>query len=334
MLDELKKHAFSIKILITLSIAAIGIYLLQIAWSVLGNFSDVFIILICSWLLSFILEPLVNGLKKITKIGKIFSALIIYLCFFGFLGIIVFLFIPMVYAQLQALFTVLPKYLAGYPPFVNKWEDTIANSLGSSLFIIPSVAQFIFNTILIFIISFYFVLDKDKIGRELIDLFPKKWQKEIEFVQSVIDSTFASFIRVQILFGLLAGVATWIILRIFNIDFALSTAFLAGVLTIVPFLGPFLGIIPPVIVSFVTDPGRGLFVFILLLIAQQIIFNVIGPKLLGKTFKMHPIVVLLSFIVGFKIAGGIGAVFAIPALGIIILVAHRLGKHFIHFEER
>lgn len=333
MLDELKKHAFSIKILITLSIAALGIHLFQLVWSILGNFSDVFIILICSWLLSFILEPLVLGLNRITKIPKVASALVVYICFFGVMGVIFFLFIPIVYAQLQGLFTVLPKYLSGYPSFVNKWGEILTNSLDSSIFIIPSVAQFIFNTVLIFIISFYFVLDKTRINQEFIALIPKKWHKEIEFIEEVIDSSFASFIRVQLLFGLMAGVATWIVLRIFNVDFALSTSFVAGVLTIVPFLGPFLGIIPPVIISFVTDPGRGLFVFIVLLIAQQIIFNVIGPKLLGKALKMHPIVVLLSFIVGYKIAGGIGAVFAIPVLGTIILVAHRIGKHFLHFEQ-
>ena len=330
MFGQFKKN--STGILTVLLIIAVGIYLFQILWSVLGNFSDIFVILICSWLLSFILEPLVEFLTKFTRVPKAISALLIYVLFFAISGVTVFLFIPIVSAQLQGLFIILPKYLAHYPPYLTKWAESLT-SFGSAGFIIPSVAQFVFNTILVFIVSFYFILDKDHINQEFLNLLPKKWHDEVAFIQEVIDTTFASFLRVQLLFGLMAGVVTWITLRIFNIDFAASTAFIAGILTIVPFLGPFLGIIPPLLVSFVTDPGRGLFVFIILLIAQQIIFNVIGPKLLGKAFKMHPIIVLLSFIAGYKIAGGIGAVFAIPVLGVLITVVHRLGTHFLHFDS-
>jgi len=72
---------------------------------------------------------------------------------------------------------------------------------------------------------------------------------------------------------------------------------------------------------------------VILLLAQQIIFNIWGPKFIGKAFKIHPIVVLLSFIVGFKIAGVMGAIFAIPVISIIILVIRDLGHHFISPKE-
>ncbi|MDE2590043.1 MAG: AI-2E family transporter, partial [Patescibacteria group bacterium] len=91
---------------------------------------------------------------------------------------------------------------------------------------------------------------------------------------------------------------------------------------------------PPVAVAAIIDPTRAIIVAIAILVVQQIIFNVIGPRMMGKAFKMHPIIVLLSFLVGYKIAGGAGAVFAIPVLGILIVVIHRLSRHFINPEEK
>src|SRR5690242_15928280 len=128
MLDEFKKHFTSIQILITLLIVAVAIYIFQQVWDVLANFSDIFIILISAWLLSFILEPLVNMLTRYTKLYKAVSALIVYLLFFGLIGVIIFLFVPVITAQLQGLFFVLPKYLANYPAFINKWGDFVSNS--------------------------------------------------------------------------------------------------------------------------------------------------------------------------------------------------------------
>lgn len=334
MLDELKKQFTSVQILITLLIVAVGIYVLSIVWQFLGNFSDILVILLSAWLLSFILEPIVYNLSRITKMYKVASALVVYMLFLGLVSATVFLFIPIVTTQLQNLFLILPKYLSSYPEFINKWGDLMTTSITNSLTFLPSVATFLFDMFIVLIISFYFVLDKERINRELFNLIPKKWQKEANYIQSVIDTTFASFIRVQLLFGIMSGIATWLVLRLFNVDFAASTALISGILTIVPLIGPVLAVIPPVAVAFVMDTTKGLLVLGSLVILQQVIFNVIGPKLMGKAFKMHPVVVLLSFLVGFKIAGSAGAIFAVPVLGILLVVIHRLSRHFINRDEK
>jgi predicted PurR-regulated permease PerM len=152
----------------------------------------------------------------------------------------------------------------------------------------------------------------------------------MQFVENVIETTFASFLRVQLVFGILAGVVTWIVMIVFHVEFALSTSVIAGVLTIVPLLGPVLGLIPTLLVCAFFSQNVLIPVVISLLVAQQIIFNVIGPRLLGNAFKLHPVIVLLSFLVGFKLAGTAGAIFAVPALGIIVIVLHRLSKHFLN----
>jgi predicted PurR-regulated permease PerM len=332
MIEELNKQLSSIKILIRLFIIAVGIYIFQNISQVLNNFYDIFAMLVFAWLISFILEPIVEKLSKFTRMSKIFAAIIVYLLFLALVGVIIFLFIPIVISQLQTLMRILPNYLSPYPAFINKWGDIISSSLNNSLNYIPSVASILFSMFLVLIISFYFVIDKVRINNELFHLIPKKWHKEVRFTQNLINTTFASFLRVQLLFGIITGIMTWIILRVFAIDYAASTSLLAGILTMIPLIGGLLGIIPPVLVAFLIDPLHAIYVAIFLIIGQQIEFNIIGPKLLGNALRLHPVIVILSFVVGYKVAGNVGAIFAIPFIGILIVAIHRLSSHFINPE--
>jgi len=330
--DQIKKQFASVNILITLLIVAVGMYVFQIGWQVIQVFSDIIVILVSAWLISFILEPFVEALTVGVKIARIVAAAFVYIIFFALVALLIFLFIPIISTQMQSLFTTLPKYLNASPLFIQHSVSSIVNSLGNSLPLIPSLAQFVFYIFLVFIISFYFVMDKGKFDKELYSLTPKKWHVHIKFAQETINRTFGSFIRVQLLFGLIGGIATWIVLAILHIPFAASTSVIAGIMTSIPVLGPILGIIPPVAIAFFADPTKAIIVFVVLLAMQQILFNIIAPKLLGSALKLHPVVVLLSFIVGFKIFGTLGAIFAAPMIAVIVIVLHRLSHHFFEQE--
>lgn len=334
MLDEIKKHAASIQLLVTLLIIAVSIYLFEIAWQILGNFSDIFIILISAWVLSFILEPFVERTKNLLTLSKVMAAFLVYILFFGLIVAIIFLFIPVVSNQIQNLIEILPRYLSTSPLFLRKWLDATVVYLSTSLPLISGVATFFVDLFLVIIISFYFVTDRETINKEMYNLTPKKWRAHVSFIQELVDTTFASYLRVQLLFGILSGIATWIVLRLFNVDYAASLALLSGILTIIPLVGPILAIVPPLLLPALTNTTQAIFIFIVLVLFQQIIFNVIGPKLLSRAFKLHPVVVLLSFLVGYKIAGGIGAIFAVPVLGIFVVVLHQISHHFLDQHQK
>lgn len=329
MLQDLKKELTSLKLLSILLTIAVLIYLLQFAWQFLGNFSDVIIVLILSWLLSFVLDPSVDKLSQVFKTSRVISAVIVYILLSAVIGLAIFLFIPQVTYQFDSLSKIVPQYLDSAPKYVQKWNNDLISSLDNAAGLIPSVANFLFLLLIILIISFYLIVDNDKIDREMYEMIPQKWHNNFKTIQNIINTTFASFLRVQITFALINGLLTWAVLRVLNVEFAASTALLAGLLTIIPMVGPILAILPPIFVSFIADPAKAIAVFIILLIAQQVIFNIWGPKFMGKAFKIHPIVVLLSFIIGFKVAGVMGAIFAIPVISIIILVIRDLGHHFI-----
>ncbi|RJQ36597.1 AI-2E family transporter [Candidatus Microgenomates bacterium] len=334
MFDHLKKESNLTRILIILLIFAVGTYLLGLAWQTLSNFSDVIIILILSWLLSFVLEPIVEKIKNFTHFPKGIATLIAYLFITAIFAVCIFLFIPVVTAQIQTLTKLIPSQLESSPQFVNRFGDTLISYLNNSISIIPSALQFLFSMLLILILSFYFIMEKEKINKELFSAVPEKWHEKLKFFQTVIDNVFASFIRVQLIFGLISGIVAWIILRILNIDFAASAALLSGIFAIIPLVGPIFAIVPPVLVALLTDPTKALAIFIILLAIQQIIFNVIGPKLFSKALKLDPIIILISFLVGSKIAGPMGAIFAIPALGILTVAIKQITRSFLKEEQK
>lgn len=333
MLESFKKQYTSFRVLVILLIIAVSIYLFQIFWQALSAFSDILVMLILAWLLSFVLEPLVNLISKVTKLSKLISALIVYAFFGVLIAAGIFLFIPIVVLQFQSLSKVIPGFLDQYPGLIQTWNNSITKSVDIFITLIPSLATIIIDTILMLILSFYLIVDKERINNEIYNLIPKPWHKNFKFIQTVIDTTFASFFRIQIIFGIIAGISTWIVLTVWGVDFAASVSLLAGILTIIPILGQFLGAVPPAFIVLVTRPEAPLeavMVFAILVGIQQVAFNVIGPKLMGSAFKLHPIVVFLSIIIGFKIAGAIGAVFVVPLLAIFVIVVKQLGRYFIN----
>lgn len=336
MLEDFKKELTSFRLLAILLTIAVSIYLVQTSWMVIQNFFDIIIILVVAWLLSFILEPLVEKIKSLTKLSKPVSALIVYL-FFGILfSVMIFIFIPIVTSQYQSLSKIIPQFLSPYPMFIKAWNNALTKSLDFFIAIIPSLATIFVDIIFILFLSFYLIVDKEKLNEEIYKLAPKAWHTNLRFIQKVIDETFASFLQIQVIFGVISGIATWMVLTVFGVNYAASISLLAGILTVIPLVGPVLALIPPVFVVLATDPNNvtiAVIIFAILLLIQQIIFNFIGPKLMGKAFRLHPVIVFLSIIIGYKIAGAFGAIFAVPVLGIAVIVLKELGHYFINPEK-
>lgn len=333
MFDDLKKELSSFRLLASLLTIAIFIYLFGVLWQFLQNFFDIIIILVVAWLLSFVLEPLVDFIANLTKLSKVTSALIIYGLFGILFFIMIFIFIPIVSSQFESLSKLIPQFLSSYPRYLDAWNNAVIKSADIFINLIPSIATILIDIIFILFLSFYLIIDKEKVNEEIYKLAPRNWHGNLRFIQKVIDNTFSSFLRIQLIFGIISGIATWIVLTIFGVNYAASVSLLVGILTVIPLIGPILALIPPIFIVLAVDPTNttlAFIIFAILLLVQQVIFNFVGPKIMGKAFKLHPAIVFLSIIIGYKVAGGFGAVFAVPALGISVIVLKELGHYFIN----
>ncbi|MBI2621516.1 MAG: AI-2E family transporter [Candidatus Levybacteria bacterium] len=332
MFDEIKKELSSLKLLTTLAIIAVGIYLLQFFLEFLRNFSDIILILFFGWLVSFILEPFVDVFTNYLKIPRVISTILVFVLSAIFIILAFLIFIPDIISQFKTLQKVVPAFMQSSPALLQRGVDSFINSLGNYTNIVPSITAFVVNLVIVLVLSFYLVLDKQNLNRRIFALTPKKYHDDIAFVQKVIDQSFASFVRIQVLWGVVGGVITWVVLTIFGVSFAASTSIIAGILTAVPVIGPIIGVLPPLLVSLIDKPDQAIIIFLIIFVIQQFIFNVTGPKIIGKAFDLNPVIVILSLLIGIKVAGATGAVFAIPVVSVILIVGREYYNHY--FKER
>ena len=333
MFDEIKKDLFSIKLLISLLILAVSIYLLEFIFDFLRNFADIIWIIILGWLLSFVLDPFANTITKYLKLPKLYSAILVFVLA-GLIIIAIFLiFIPDFKNQFESLQSLLPSLFKNTPPQVQNVFNNFIISIHPTLDIIPSITQFFINLITILILSFYLVIDRDNINKKLLAITPAKYRTNLKLLQNLIGNSFASFVRIQVLWGLIGGTITYIILSLFGVNYAASTAIISGILTAVPVIGPIIGVLPPLLVSIADKPDQAIIIFLTIFIIQQFIFNVIGPKVIGKAFNINPIIVILSLLIGIKIAGFLGALLAIPVVSILLVAGQEFYNIYFKAKE-
>lgn len=334
MIEEIKRDFFSVKLLVILLTLAVSIYLLKFAFEFLTLFSDIIWIIILGWLVSFIIEPFVEVFDKKLKLPRSLSTVIVFSLSAVFLVISFMFFLPDLTLQFNSLQKIAPDILISFPPQVQKALENSVVSFSAPQNLIPSFTQFLISVITILILSFYLVLDKENLSKKIFTITPKKYHEQIKIIQKIIDTSFASFVRVQALWGLIGGVVTYIVLTIFGVPFAASTSLLAGILTAVPVIGPIIGVIPPLMVAIIEKPDQAIFIFLAIFLTEQFIFYFLGPKIIGRAFNVNPIMVILSLLIGIKVAGFLGAILAVPVISILLVAGQELYSYYFKEDEK
>lgn len=325
-MQNLKKFP-EFKILIYLGILTLTYHLFTIFGSFVSFFSDIFLLILLSWIISFLVDPLVIYLTK-RNLPRTLSAAIVFL-FLAIAAILFFVIVtPQIITQFSQLSSVLPSYIPQNSVWSARVEDFFASTLSNSVSFISQIASAATNLFLVFILSFYFLISKEEISKFILQLIPDSYEDDFKFLRTTLNTTFASFIRVQFILGLAMGAVTFIVMILFKIEFAISTALTSTILAMVPIVGPVLFLIPPAIAASIASPQKLLFVIAILILASQLVYNVWAPRLIGKALNIHPIIVLISFLIGFKIAGTWGAVFAVPVTSSFAIIAKDVIKYW------
>src|SRR5581483_7862869 len=151
----------------------------------------------------------------------------------------------------------------------------------------------------------------------VFDTIPDRLHQETRMFILTTDRAFGGFLRAQILQASAIAIGAAIILWLFGIQAALLSGLFAGLFMLIPLLGPLLSLLPPLIATLLTNPGEIFFVMIPLIILQVVIVNLIMPRIMGDALGLHPLVIIVSLLIGVKVAGFWGAFFAMPLAGII-----------------
>lgn len=162
----------------------------------------------------------------------------------------------------------------------------------------------------------------------MMKLIPKEHEHEGNKILKDIDKTLFTYITGQFIIALVDGVLMYIGYKIIGLEYALILAIFTMFLTVVPFLGPIIGIIPAMFVALTSSPMMMFKVLIVLLIVQQLEGNLVTPQVMGKKLSIHPITVILLLIAAGSLYGFIGILIAIPLYSVVKIVIKDIWKFY------
>ena len=307
------------------------------------------------FLLAYILNMPFNALQKllgkiklkfIKKIIKPFCLIISYLLLFLIVSLVMYLIIPYIYTVIALFISDLPVYYERVLlaiDYINNLDlfgiyisaELILSSLqemfqyfsvdnftSSINTLFGGVTSVIFTGFLAFISSIYILIEKEKfknfIDNLLTAFLPDKICNNIIEYTSRLNRNFKRYIYVQTIDGIILGSIVTLQLFIMGSPYFLVLGLTLGILNYVPYFGSIAGsIFAIIIVTFTQGLGMGAIAAIILLITQQIDGNVIQPRLMGGSFSLSPLLIIISISIGGALAGVFGMIAAIPIIAVI-----------------
>jgi predicted PurR-regulated permease PerM len=304
---------------------------------------DILILVLFSFVIAFLFEPLISFLEQ-RHVSRAIGVFLVYSLFFSFLGFLIFLIVSPILSEYQRFTKAIPEYLEKISPIlkefgilaIDNFEDLLKSFQGwlisASKSIISAIFAIfggVFDTLTIFFLSIFISLEKN-IGERIVKFFSPR-EKEERFLeifrscQKKVSAWFGS----RILSSFFVFFLTLISLKTFNIDYAFSLSLISGFLNLIPILGPIISGILIFLVAFLSSLKQALFSLLAFILIQQIDGNILGPILTKKFIGLSPFLTLVSLLIGGKILGFWGAIFAIPLTAMII----EIGKEVFKKEE-
>jgi len=311
-----------------------------------------FITFLLALVMFFLIVPLVDFFER-KGITRIWAASIPFL-FFGFLVTLFFVIFTFdLGAQLKNIQSNFPRYIDSFNAFLQKINALINQYTGESSqidlvkIVTPYLAKFsqdIFSEIpnylsqsltmllLVPFIGYFMLLEGRKFVRSILSLVPNNFYETSSNLTHQIGEQIGGYIRARLIEGIMIFIIVWLGLVFIGFPYAFVLGFFAGVVNIIPYLGPLIGMIPAVIIYFSEpqlQPLMSWWVPVLVYVAAQIIDSVlIVPFIVAKIVDQHPVAVVLSVIVGSQLFGVLGMIISIPIYSVIKVTHKALYRHF------
>jgi predicted PurR-regulated permease PerM len=363
--DLLERHA-ALRFLLYLVTIVVVLYTGGLIWSALIHFSGIILLFFLAWVVCFILQPLATFLER-RGLPRLLAVALIYFSVLALvLGSIV-LAIPVIHTQVQQFAnqlsaTITPANLARISKqatiwlhrlglsradankLVRQFSDRlpgVASNLGNQSVamatqLLSVVATLLLDAVLVTILSFYMMLDGDQLVESWVQKLPPSWLADVRLFQQHVEVIFGGFLRAQLIIGATYGLLTGIVLAGLGLGaYAFIFAVVAAILMLIPFIGPFLAVVPPVVLVLLQSPPGDLIrnviiVVAVLVIAQQITMQLVAPKVMSAHVGLHPLLLFAALLVGAEEGGVWGAVFAGPVAAIVVAM---LDVFFVRFQQ-
>src|SRR4051794_19265468 len=194
-----------------------------------------------------------------------------------------------------------------------------------------------FGLILIFVLSVYMLIYGERIGALARDVMPPGDSTREDDFPYRVNRAVAGYVRAQLLFSVAMGVGVGVGLYLLGVlgifpdgkTYALIFGAFFGLMELIPYVGPFLGAAPPVLVAFFQDPLTAVWVSLFFVGLQQIEGHVVAPTIFGHALRVNPLLVIFALLLGGELYGIIGALLALPTVAVLRETVVYLREHTV-----
>ena len=295
-------------------------------------------LVVVSLLIVYLLSPVVEALCR-TKIPRCVIVPLVYLGFLAVPGVVVYLIIPVVVDQIKELANYLPDALDVLIPWLEEttqhiyvYEPRFVDNLYAMIDDMPQwvvealgqvgralnvVLMRVFEALIVLVLVYYLLRDFPGIKKEMETYIPRRYHDAYVHLLGVMDEKVGDFIRGTLVRCTAVGILTGVGLYVLGMPFNVILGILAGLLNILPYIGPYLAGIPAVLLSLAQPFPYPLLVVILYVGVQMVDGVVITPLFLGRAVNLHPLTVILALLIGGRLYGILGLILATPVVAVL-----------------
>jgi len=284
--------------------------------------------------IAFLIQPAVlrlhnAGVPRILAIVVVFIAIIV-----GFSGLIL-LIVPLAVSEIGQLQLQAPSLAATAQDKLNNLQpvrvfgidvdlkgvtETINSHLreyllgqfGNAVTIGLTALTTVLQVILMFIVAFLLSLEAPAVRRDLRRIVPSDYRNDFDQIWRRVRKMLYAYVRGQFIIAGLIGIFSGIACAVFGLPDAVALGLIAGITALIPYLGPFLGAVPAVLVGLSQSPTQAVVILIAYVVISNFFLNVVYPKVMGDAVRLPPVLVIIALIAGFSWGGVLGMFVAVP----------------------
>ena len=286
--------------------------------------------------IAFLIQPAVVRLVGL-GIPRVLAIVITFIVIIAVLAGLVLLIVPLVVSEVGQLQRQAPSLAAAAQDRINSLQGspiqifgidvdikgttaTISSHLreyllgqaGNAVTIGLSALTTLLQLVLMFIVAFLLALDAAAFRRVLRRLVPNDYRTDFDQIWRKVRKMLYAYVRGQLIIAGLIGILSGIACAVLGLPDAVALGMLAGVTALIPYLGPFIGAIPAILVGLAASPIKALLIAAIYFLISNVILNFVYPKVMGDAVRLSPILVIVAFIAGFSWAGILGMFVAVP----------------------
>jgi len=300
---------------------------------------DVVVIILVSLLLAALIDPFADWFSK-RHVPRALSVVIVYVLLLTLLALIFVGLTPIIAEQFTQFSSNFSTYSKGITDTISRFQtfsvqhgfaqnldesfvaikEGVSDSFGSVFTTVKGIFGGLATLVVVLVLTFYMVAEGEHMQKYFKTLAPAEYQPFIANLMKKMNAKMGAWLRGQLILGLVVGTAIFIGLSLIGVKYALLLALVAGVFEIIPYVGPIFSTIPAAIVGFTHAPIMGVAVLLLFWIVQQLENHILVPKVMQKVTGLNPVISIIALLVGIKVGGIVGAIFAIPLATLVVVV--------------